>query len=311
MCSGDKPVCCNSDFASNCCEADSACSQGCRDSLLGDCFCIPPRTSKYVEEDALYSLAFVAASQCEADKGLNDTWSCTACPQSLPLSEVNVVNHKGHQVLVGFDGESIVAAFRGSLSPQDWWADAENAALTDYSECDLCKVGLGWYKAVEAVGDLVISAISDIDSRHPNSPVIITGHSLGAAMAPLFLVDLEDASPSLASQVVFPIYTFGQPRVGNLEFAAWADERFGEGTWFRVVHDNDPVPHLPPPALGFVHMATEVFYMESGTGPGFYEVCDGSGEDQQCSAGTLISGDFTDHNEYLDHDIHQCHPSGF
>mmetsp|Transcript_9238 Transcript_9238/g.18877 ORF Transcript_9238/g.18877 Transcript_9238/m.18877 type:complete len:361 (+) Transcript_9238:70-1152(+) len=310
-CAGETPVCCNSNFASNCCPENSACSQGCRDSLLGDCFCIPPRESKYVEEDALYSLAFVAASQCEAGKGLNNTWSCTACPQSWPLSEVNVVNHNGHQVLVGFDGMAIVAAFRGSLSPQDWWADAENVAFTDYPECDGCKVGLGWYKAVQSVGDLVISAIADIDSRHPNSPIILTGHSLGAAMAPLFVVALEDYSASLASQITFPIYTFGQPRVGNPEYAAWANERFGEGAWFRVVHHNDPVPHLPPPALGYKHMATEVWYVEIGTGEANFMVCDGSGEDQECSSGTLVSGDFTDHNEYLDHDIHQCNPSGF
>merc|ERR1711998_711497 len=78
-CSGNTPVCCNSDFDSHCCPPASACSQGCRDTLLGGCSCIPLRHSGYTEQDALFALGFVAASQCDPAKGLNDTWSCTAC----------------------------------------------------------------------------------------------------------------------------------------------------------------------------------------------------------------------------------------
>lgn len=127
-------------------------------------------------------------------------------------------------------------------------------------------------------------------------------------MAPLFLAELANSEPSLYSAVSLPVYTFGQPRGGNAAYASWASEKFD---LYRVVHHDDPVPHLPPPALGFVQMNSEVWYAESGTGLGYYEVCDGSGEDQQCSAGTLVSGDFTDHTTYLDHDICQCDPSGF
>ena len=64
-------------------------------------------------------------------------------------------------------------------------------------------------------------------------------------------------------------------------------ERTGANNWYRVVHHDDPVPHLPPPALKFVHMSTEVWYVESGTGDGNFMVCNGSGEDQQCSGGTF------------------------
>ena len=58
-------------------------------------------------------------------------------------------------------------------------------------------------------------------------------------------------------------------------------------------------------------MNTEVWYVESGTGMGYYTVCDGSGEDQQCSSGTLLNGEFADHTTYMDHDICHCDPSGF
>ncbi len=49
-------------------------------------------------------------------------------------------------------------------------------------------------------------------------------------------------------------------------------------------------------------------YAESGTGPGNYEVCDGSGEDPQCSLGTLLSAEITDHLSYLDHVCTSCKP---
>jgi len=231
------------------------------------------------------------------------------------LSEVHVVENTGHSVLLGINKEGvIVVAFRGSLTLEDVVADVKNVVLTDYDECAACKVGLGWYTAVNEVQPGVEDALDSILSRHPNAPIIVTGHSLGAAMAPLFVANYQNSHPETSAQIVYPVYTFGQPRVGNKEFATWFDEKVGAGNWFRVVHHDDPVPHLPPPALGFSHMATEVWYVEhigNETGAGYYQVCDGSGEDQQCSAGTLVNGEFTDHIVYLDHDIHQCNPSGF
>jgi hypothetical protein len=208
-----------------------------------------------------------------------------------------LVENKGHAALVGWDGSAVVVALRGSLSAQDWIDDAKNAVLTDYPECEGCRVGLGWYDTCKDMAELTIAAAREVAANHPGAPLIITGHSLGAAVAPLFYAEV--AKTELKEQVQFPVYTFGQPRVGNDVYAKWFEGQIEDaGEWYRVVHNNDPVPHLPPPALGFTHMSTEIYYMESGTGPGFYQVCDGSGEDQQCSAGTLVSGNFNDHNEY-------------
>jgi hypothetical protein len=153
-------------------------------------------------------------------------------------------------------------------------------------------------------------SILTISLNPPQAEVWISGHSLGAAMAPLVVKRLKVDEADIYEKVRFPIYTFGQPRVGNDMYSDWAKDEFKKG-WFRVVHHDDPIPHLPPPKLGFSHMSTEIWYAEKGTGKGFYEVCDGSGEDKQCSAGTLLSGEITDHLTYLDHDIVQCHDSGF
>lgn len=49
---------------------------------------------------------------------------------------------------------------------------------------------------------------------------------------------------------------------------------------FRVVHNRDPVPHLPFESWGYRHPPTEVFFDADQTS---YVVCDDSGEDVTCS----------------------------
>ena len=74
-------------------------------------------------------------------------------------------------------------------------------------------------------------------------------------MTPIFLAELSSSEPLLSSMVTSPVYTFGQPRGGNEAYAAWASETF---SIYRVVHHDDPVPHLPPPALGFVAVGSAI-----------------------------------------------------
>ncbi len=132
-------------------------------------------------------------------------------------------------------------------------------------------------------------------------------------MAPLFIHQLELSNEVAFHSIIYPFYTFGQPRVGNKAYSEWAmDVNKISSLHFRVVHHDDPVPHLPPPVLGFFHTNTEIWYAENGYGLGTYEICDSStGEDMQCSAGTALSADFTDHLTYLGHEICGCVPSGF
>jgi Lipase (class 3) len=79
----------------------------------------------------------------------------------------------------------------------------------------------------------------------------VTGHSLGAALATLYVAENNRtvAAPSL-------ICTFGSPRVGDSVFATKFGE-LGVPSW-RIVNDLDPVPKVP--FLGFWHVETEYLY---------------------------------------------------
>ena len=91
------------------------------------------------------------------------------------------------------------------------------------------------------------------------------------------------------------VYTFGQPRVGDANFAKYYNSLID--IHYRVTHSHDPVPHLPPEDFGFYHMATEVFYKSEPNGT--YIVCDGSGEDENCSDGFLTDLWVPDHLDYM------------
>ena len=91
--------------------------------------------------------------------------------------------------------------------------------------------------------------------------------------------------------------TFGSPRTGNTQFMQYY-AKIGAVQW-RVTHDRDPIPHLPPqvPATSFWHVATEVYF---GSKDGYdYTVCDGTGEDQSCSAGFMPLPSTRDHLHML------------
>merc|ERR1712059_112201 len=73
-------------------------------------------------------------------------------------------------------------------------------------------------------------------------------------------------------------YTFESPRVGNKAFDAFSDSFSRRLPVFRITHHYDPVVHLPPIAMGYYHVGTEVYY----DGNGKHQVCTGL-EDDSCS----------------------------
>lgn len=83
----------------------------------------------------------------------------------------------------------------------------------------------------------------------PVKNLVITGHSLGGALAALCAMRCATELDSVANAV----YTFGMPRVGTRKFATRYNKRFGEVT-YRFVHGHDIVPTVPPPSFQFSHV---------------------------------------------------------
>jgi triacylglycerol lipase len=119
--------------------------------------------------------------------------------------------------------------------------------ITDF---DFAVNGQGIHRGFGIALDAVWSDIARfLSTDRPVKNLLVTGHSLGGALAVLCarraLHELGIAADA--------VYTFGQPRTGNALFADDFNGVLGERT-YRLVHGQDIVPTVPPPTRGFVHV---------------------------------------------------------
>lgn len=106
---------------------------------------------------------------------------------------------------------------------------------------------LGWYIPPPiprrfSIRDVIHKLVVDADWLRRGYRIVLTGHSLGGALAMLagqFLLshDLRGYQQALS------ICSFGAPRTGNNGFAEW----FQDVDVVRYVNSEDTVPTLPPP----------------------------------------------------------------
>lgn len=137
-------------------------------------------------------------------------------------------------------------AFRGSNDLKD--------VLTDISAYKVKrdrfegKLHNGFIDSWESLRPFVLDKVSKTKN------VYVTGHSLGAAIATLCATELKVNKINLK-----PVYTFGQPRIGNSDWKKYFDSTGVNLT--RIVNGYDAVARVPK--LFYYHVGTP-FYMQDG-----------------------------------------------
>lgn len=86
-----------------------------------------------------------------------------------------------------------------------------------------------------------------------DATVIVTGHSLGGAIATLCAVDIQYNFGDRLQPI--ELYTFGAPKIGNAGFRTSFNERVANS--YRFVNGLDIVPALPRPWQGYNHIDRE------------------------------------------------------
>ena len=199
---------------------------------------------------------------------------------------INDPSHDTHGVIGYTSNQSaIYVSFRGSASIQNW-IDNLDVKLTSYPACDKCEVHDGFYRTEQDVFEDVLAEVKSLRQKFPSYTVIVTGHSLGAALATLTTLDLFNNGVADVR-----MFSFGCPRVGNTEFAEYASSRIPDHS--RVTHHKDMVVHTPMHER-FTHLSHEWYQATDDVN---VVQCSGY-EDPNCSYQWHITS-IDDHLEYL------------
>lgn len=179
----------------------------------------------------------------------------------------------------------IVLAFRGTepFNAEDWSTDVDLSWLFTGK---MGNIHLGFLKALGLQNELsfllgfpkeysnpadkpvayyaVREVLRSLIKQHPNAKVIVTGHSLGGALAAIFpaLLSYHDQSDIL--NAMYGVMTFGQPRVGDTLLATYMTT-IVRLKFHRMVYRFDIVPRIPfdmPPVAMFTHFGTCIYYSD-------------------------------------------------
>jgi hypothetical protein len=224
-------------------------------------------SSKYTMDFACNNGALSAAEKTQiADLKYNVKWAFYAYDakagdtllQSMKIFENTKLNTRA---VMGYDAARgfIVTSFRGSSNVMNWLSDF-NFPKVPYvvPGCTNCAVHTGFLSTYNSLATQINEYLSILIGSYPGARIVVTGHSLGGAQAVLGAVDQQ-----LQGKRVY-LYTYGCPRVGDVNFANFVNGAV-TATNIRAVYKNDPVPNAPTMDAKFRHSGTEIHFYSCST----------------------------------------------
>lgn len=179
-----------------------------------------------------------------------------------------VADHKRKQLVLVFRGtqnEADTAADLNTWQVGDVDFDGlKNSSSTNAeNECKGCRMHSGFVGIFNNSFQDINSRLDLYKSMYPDYKLVVTGHSLGGAIALIYGVSLKINNRDPL------VVTFGQPRVGNGAFATYVDSLFfptpadhlsasPERQMYRVTRYEDPVTQVPFWA-GYTQPSGEVY----------------------------------------------------
>ncbi len=206
-----------------------------------------------------------------------NTWDCYSCEPDNSLEYV--INEYGNNILLGYNDviKSMFVSYRGSSDLENWIYNAMFQFSYPYNNYPNIGIESGFMKQFTNTHYDVFNKLSLISKKYNNKNLLITGHSLGAALASILAFEIKIIHQDIYN--IYDLVTFGSPRVGNKYFSDMFIEYNIPST--RITHYYDIVPHIPQEFLSYQHIYGEIWYNEDNSN---YKICqDQLAEDDTCS----------------------------
>ncbi|KAJ9060181.1 hypothetical protein DSO57_1033576 [Entomophthora muscae] len=254
------------------------------------------KVQPWPEDSAKYYFPVAGLTYCSDQELLqyNGTYSKEIGPD---FQITNILNHATLDtraiLAVNPPRKEIVLAFRGTQSKLNWVSNLI-ISQTLISVAPFASVHTGFKDIADAMAPEYIQALHQLlaTPTYSEYDVVVTGHSLGGALAQLASIHAHRKLKLGWERI--KIVTFGQPRVGNLDFARWFNQQ--PVMYTRVVNENDLVPHVPPIFTNYIHTHLERYIKNNSS-----RVCSTAWmEDPTCSGSRLLTLDADAHGNAWD-----------
>ena len=204
------------------------------------------RTREYSHTNAYWLGEFANLAYAEPDEFNNTV-------QQWDFTKTEYFDVKDTQAYIASNNDTIIICFRGTeLHLADWMTDIDVELVGGPAG----KVHEGFHDGLSCVWKEMLQYIN---AERKTQSLWLTGHSLGAALATLATARLR----LNRDEPVNGLYTFGQPRTGDREFAQKFDQDFGNQT-YRYVNNNDVVPRVPFRSMKYSHVGTFHYFDADG-----------------------------------------------
>jgi hypothetical protein len=169
--------------------------------------------------------------------------------QAWGFQNCDFVEQDAAQGFVASCSDLVLVCFRGTESTADWLSNLKviPKAVNELGS----SVHAGFWEQFEALRPQLERLISP----HRQLPLLVTGHSLGGAIAALA------AASWAASSNLRALYTYGQPAVARDRALDQLAEALG-GHYHRLVNDSDIVQRVPP---GYGHAGNLLHFNSKGS----------------------------------------------
>lgn len=144
----------------------------------------------------------------------------------------------------------LYVVFRGTDQPIDWINNVQfRQQIYPYGDGNSdVRFHQGFMTAYFAIRKTLLQVVDEFNGQH----IIVTGHSLGGALATIGALDLQ-YNLGTKDNFTFSVYTYGAPRVGNQALVDSFNRRIPDS--HRFIYGWDVVTRVPREWQGYGHVA--------------------------------------------------------